>query len=274
MKTDKKIINLSSYANILNSPLLQKSKVEIKDYSKSLNTLTKIDETTSAPEPEKQTLQTEPQVEQKTQQPEPEKKQWEDYTYNAPTEPPLPDDNIREMSVGEEPEKPTPDDSDLMSPTEAKTQAEMIINMYSAFVPPALGKMLKKDVGRVKAVMTHNGVPLAEIQKLERFLNMKNSEIAKALHFTKEQVSMLKQAISAVLERYKISPDNPVINLIIIVFGIAVTQFMTVTAIINAQFEQLKEIIEARNLTTPEGYEDFATPQGLFRKKNKIKKAA
>ncbi len=282
-KTDKKIINLAKYrSNIQNSPLLQGEEVEVKEYSKGLNTLKKTDETTNNIEPEKkEAIQNQPITET---QPPPEQQKssptnWpSDHIYNAPTELPPQDydnDNVEEMGFGEEPDKEgMDDDTDAMSPSEAKGQAAMMINMYSVFVPPALAGMLKKDVGKVKTVMAHNSVPSSEIQKLERFLNTKNSEIEKALQLTKEQVSMLKQALSAVLERYKLSSDNPVVNLVVIIFGIAVTQFMTVSAIIKSQFEQLKEIIEAKNLSAPEGYEDFATPQGFFKKKIKIKTAA
>lgn len=279
MEKDKKIIRLDSYkSNIHNSPLLQGAEVEVKDYSKGLNTFVKQGETQSKPpivEPGKPEVIAPPQVNEPPQ-PEPQKEPWKDYNYSPPSEPPpnYDNDNTQSMEFGEEPERPAVDDSDLMSPTQAKAQATMMINMYSAFVPPALAKMLKKDVGRVKSVLSFNRVPPGEIQKIENFLNKQNNEIAKALNFTKDQVSMLKEAIAAVLERYKLAPDNPVINLIIVVFGIAVTQYMAVTAIISAQQAQIVELIEARNLSAPDGYEDFATQQGLFKKKVKIRKAA
>jgi len=284
---DKEIIKLNAHkSNIHNSPLLQGAHVEVKDYSKGLNTLKKTTETVQQPQaPEQQaaaknqSIQAPP--EQKvTERSRSEKKQWDGYDYQPPQPQPqgqgqdYSNDNTQEMNFGEEPEKQDTDDSDLMSPTQAKAQAAMMINMYSAFVPPALSKMLKKDVGRVKSVLSFNKVPPGEIQKIENFLNTQNSEIAKALQLTKEQVAMLKEALSAVLERYKLAPDNPVINLLIVVFGIAVTQFMAVTAIIRSQHEQIIELIEARNLTAPDGYEDFAQPQGLFKKKVKIRKAA
>jgi len=278
-KTDnKKIIKLDSYRpNIRNSPLLQGSDVEIKEYSKGLNTLKKENQTTSdqKPDHEKTDYEKTDYEKPKTDTQETKKKWPDSYSVNPPSSPPPPqydDDNIEGMSFSDSPPEPEPDTSDLMSPTEAKAQATMMINMYSAFVPPMLTKALKKDVDKVSSVMKFNNVPIADIRKIEHFLNTKNSEIAKALQLTKEQVAMLKQALAAVLERYKLSSDNPVVNLIIIVFGIAITQYMAVNTIIQSQYKQIKELIEARNLSAPDGYEDFATPQGFF--KRKVKKAA
>jgi len=275
-ETDKKIIKLNPFrSNIHNSPLLQGKEVEVKQYTDDLNAFRKTNETGPVEQP---VAENQPTVEQPPI-PEPEKETWGDqYSYNAPQDPPPPsqysEDNVEEATFDDKPEEPEPDKSDLMSPTQAKGQAAMMIRMYSAFVPPNMAKMLAKDVGRVKAVMSHNNVPITEIRKIEQFLNTKNVQIEKALQLDPEQVILLKDALSAVLERYKLSSDNPLVNLGVVMLSIAVTQYFAVTAIIKAQHEQIMELIDARGLTAPAGYEDFAQPQGLFKKKIKIKTAA
>ena len=187
-------------------------------------------------------------------------------------------DNIDTQQFGEKPE--IDEKKEEVSSSQAVQSAAMIIGLYSSMVPPFLYNMVKNDVSKFRKVLdTNTHIPYSEIEKLEKFLNSNNQEIEKALQLSKEQVVLLKHALAEVLKRYNIQPTNPWVNLLIVVLGIAVTQFMTVREIIRNQNEQITRFIMNFKVTVPEGVENplVRKTKLIFKKKKtetQVKEAA
>jgi hypothetical protein len=282
-KTDQKeakVIDIKKYsASVHNSPLLSGEQVEVKAYTSSLNTVG--NKQTVAPTPQPQVNTSAPQPEVKKQAPE-QPKVNPNYSFNPTNSefkspesnefmPPPMDDNIDDMNFGETPQMSTEDEGEKVSPKMAEQNAAMMIGLYSSIVPPMLANFLKNDVSKFKMVLSYNKqIPQHEIDKLEKFLHANNAEIEKALQLNKDQVIVLKQALAAVLQHYKLGPSNPLVNLLVVVIGIAVSQFMTVRAIIAAQNEQLMAFINNFGVTVPEGVDNpIIRKTKIFAKKKK-----
>jgi hypothetical protein len=284
MDKEAKVIEMKKYtSSVYHSPLLSADQVEVKDYTSSLNTIgnkqnTGANAVTNQPTP--------PPVQKPVQPtpPPPNPEINKDYSFNPPlnedsggmfnTPPPPPqgetDDGLDGMSFGEQPE--TPKESEEEMPQRmAEQSAGMMINMYSALVPPIIAGMVKNDVGKFSMVLSHNKqIPPSEVTKLENFLHSNNREIEKALQLTKEQVMLLKHALAEVLKRYKLEPSNPLVTLLMVVIGIAVSQFMAIRQILAAQNAQLMTFIENFKVTVPEGVENpLVRKTKLFVKKQK-----
>jgi hypothetical protein len=276
-----KVIDMKKYANsVHNSPLLSADSVEVKAYTSSLNTVGN-----------KSTVQQPAGVQQKTETPPPPAppkteapKVNPNYGFNPPNSefkspsenefiPPPVDDGIDDMNFGEQPQMETGsgDDAEKVSPKMAEQNAAMMISLYSSIVPPMLANFLKNDVSKFKMVLSYNKhINQNEIDKLEKFLHANNSEIEKALQLSKDQVIVLKQALAAVIQHYKMGPSNPLINLLVVVIGIAVSQFMAVRAILAAQNEQLLAFIQEFKVSVPDGVDNpIIRKTKLFAKKKK-----
>jgi hypothetical protein len=86
-------------------------------------------------------------------------------------------------------------------------------------------------------------------------------------------VQLLKQALAAVIRHYKVEPKNPIVNLLIVVIGIAVSQFMAIRQIMAAQNEQLAIFITKLNVKVPDDVEVKKKTRIIIRKSN-LKQAA
>ena len=273
MENETKVIDINKYkSSVSNSPLLSGDAVEVKAYTASYNTTAKgvINTTIENKQPE---VKKEPVFEQP---PINQSQQKSDFYFKPPqnNQPPQPnfeqpDDNdfIDPMTTGEQPQKEEPEEEIPVRAAEAN--AAMMISMYSMMVPPIIADLVKTDVSKFSKVMSFNKhIPDADVQQLEKFLHVQNKEIEKALQLTKDQVMMLKQALAEVLRHYKVEPANPIVKLLIVIIGIAVTQFMSVRAIIAAQNEQLTLFIQHFGVKIPEGVENpLRNKKKLFVKK-------
>jgi hypothetical protein len=286
MEKEGKIIELNKYKSKIElSPLLSGDTVEIKDYTNSFSQPAGNLQQTVAPPPV-QEVKKEPVI-----NPEPKKviipKEPVNHDFNfnnnygsgtkAPDmefmPPPEMDDNIDSAMFGEQPNKPEAETEEVPKAM-AEQSAMMMISMYSMMVPPLIYSMVRNDVGEFHKVLTANPqVNDSEIQKLEKFLNSNNAEIEKALQLSKEQVQLLKQALAAVIRHYKVEPKNPIVNLLIVVIGIAVSQFMAIRQIMAAQNEQLVQFITKLQVKVPDDLEVKKKTRIIIRKSN-LKQAA
>jgi len=279
-KKEGKVIEMNKYTNsVHNSPLLSADSVEVKAYTSSLNTVGNKStvqpesgsqvktETPPAPPPQKEAPKVNPNYGFN-----PVNNEFKNHQNNEFIPPPV-DDGIDDMNFGEQPQinPGASADTEKVSPKMAEQNAAMMIGLYSSIVPPMLANFLKNDVSKFKMVLSYNKqIPQHEIDKLEKFLHANNSEIEKALQLSKDQVIVLKQALAAVIQHYKMGPSNPLVNLLVVVIGIAVSQFMTVRAILAAQNEQLMEFIKNFQVTVPDGVDNpIIRKTKLFAKKKK-----
>ena len=285
---EAKVIQMPQ-ASILNSPLLQGEEVEIKDYTKGLaNMATAKNETTETTkedkkEPAAEILKETVTEQQKVVAEKKEVSEWEgkDFSYSQPNQPPPTDDDVEEMQFNPEEEYHEAENEKLndYNPTQkANEDADMLVMMFNQFVPQLLGDALKTDTAKVRYVMKYNEIPEVDIKEIEDFLNTSNAQITKALLLTPQQVNMLKPALAKVLERHSLTPENPLINLAIVIASIAIQKIMTIKQILAEQTTHLQMIIKGYQLKLPKGYEDIAEPKTVFRirrkKKESVKQAA
>ena len=278
---ETKVIDLNKYkSSVQNSPLLSGDTVEVKDYTASFNKSAsgvleqKPLEPSRINEAPKQT-QTQSQS-QSSQQSAYNQNNASSQPFSEPSYLTQYDDGIDPMGLNENPEPEKEKDEEV--PTRAsEASAMMMISMYSMMVPPIIANMVKTDVNRFDQVLSHNNhIPRPEIDKFEKFLVTNNKEIEKALQLTKEQVVLLKQALAAVIQQYNIAPSNPIVNLLVVVLGIAVTQFMTVRSILEAQNRQVAEFIQNFGVRIPEGMENVLNRKTkiFVKKKQDLQEAA
>jgi hypothetical protein len=288
MEKEGKIIELNKYKSRIElSPLLSGDTVEIKDYTNSFSQpATSLQQPIAppppAPEIKKETVITPSEPKKVIIPKEPVNNDFNfDNNFNANTKapdsefmpPPEMDDNIDSAMFGEQSKQPEAE-TEEMPKAMAEQSAMMMISMYSMMVPPLIHSMVKNDIGEFHKVLTANPqVSDTEIQKLEKFLQSNNAEIEKALQLTKEQVQLLKQALAAVIRHYKVEPKNPIVNLLIVVIGIAVSQFMAIRQIMAAQNEQLAIFITKLNVKVPDDVEVKKKTRIIIRKSN-LKQAA
>jgi len=280
-----KIIDINKYkSSVANSPLLSGDTVEIKAYTTSFidqGNMQAQTQTIQPPPPVTETQNIQAPPVQGTKQvidnsgfnPFSGQSQ-ENIGFNPP--PPIEDDGIDGMLFGETKEPLARDEGDEMPVRAAEQSAQMMISMYTMMVPPIIAGMVKNDVAKFKTVLDFNKqVPEQEVLRLEKFLLTKNQEIEKALQLTKEQVVLLKQALAAVIRHYKIEPKNPVVNLLMVIIGIGVSQYLAIKQILAAQNEQLTVFIKNFGIKVPEGMENaFKGKTKIFVKKQNLQEAA
>jgi hypothetical protein len=264
-------------SSVANSPLLSGDTVEVKAYTNSFSDAGNVQAQTTQVIPQP-TIEAPKQPVQETKQSinsNPFTQTNNDMGFATPP-PLLEDDGIDPMMFGE----PQPENKEAegaeMSTRGAEASAQMLISMYSMMVPPIIAGMVKNDIGKFKDVLSYNKqIPEQEVLKLEKFLLTQNKEIEKALQLTHEQVMLLKQALAAVLRRYKIEPQNPIVNLLIVVIGIAVSQYMAIKQILAKQDEQLTMFIRNFAVKVPEGMANaFKGKTKIFVKKQNLQEAA
>lgn len=247
-------------SSIQNSPLLDGDSVEEKEYTNTFSSVKKDDapsEVESSPvnnvqEPSNVESSYSPPVEESFEPPTSEysnEPQGMGFDDNAPEE--------QEISEADQ----------QQAAQMASGSADMLIGLYSSFLPPILGDMAKANIPKIKQVLDSNKqLDAGQIASITEFLQASNQEIEESLKLTGEQVVMLKTALAKVLEQYNLQPTNPIVNLIMVVASIGIMQFMTVKRLIAVREEQLVAFISAYKITEPEGME------GTFSKKIQLEK--
>jgi len=272
---EAKVIQMPQ-SSVLNSPLLQEDEVEIKDYTNGLANMAAGRKEPTEPELDQ------PQVEQaQTQETMQEPvSEWEGkkFSYSSPNPPPPePEDDVEEMTFSpqDEPYEQEHLENQGLSEQEVKSKADedatMLITMFNQFVPQMLGEAIKTDTAKVRYVMKYNEIPEADIKEIEEFLNTSNAQLIKELKLNPVQIAMLKPALAKVLERHSLTPENPLVNLAIVVASIVIQKIMAIKQILAEQTTHLQMIIKGYQLKIPKGYEDIAEPRKLFRIKRKRK---
>jgi hypothetical protein len=275
-KEEAKVVDINRYkSTVKNSPLLAGDSVSVKAYSVSLNQNTG-DHVQQPP------LSKESEVKK-------EAPTFQKQTSNQPPPPPPPqnepvdagfnnqyqNDNIDPMDFSGAPEPEMDEKDRKAAEAVAGGGADMLIGLYSSFVPPILADMAKANVSKIKDIFNNNSqVPSDKVKHIERFLATNNKQIEEALKLTPEQVAMLKAALSKVLEQYNFQPQNPVVNLIMVVATIAVMQYMTVSRLIKQREEELLSLIKQFEVRVPDGMESPFKKKKLFIKKEDLEKAA
>jgi hypothetical protein len=266
-----KVIDINKYKNnVMNSPLLSGDVVEVKDYSISNKTVNNPGAAVKA-NPVTQ-VQNQQRVEVNKnfsfQYPAGDGVKTDGYlshenvhqSFGAPEMPPPPigeiNDNIDQMQFSETAQDPNElqQKQEDLSQSASLESAAMLINLYSGIVPPLIANTLKTNVMDFGNILKGNTqIPNTKVTEIQRFLLLKNEEIEKALKLSREQTMLLKHALADVLKRYNLQPENPVVNLLIVIVGIGVSQFMAIRQIMAAQQEYLINFIEQFSVTIPEG---------------------
>jgi hypothetical protein len=265
-----KVIDINRYKNdVSNSPLLSGDIVEVKDYSigNKTNQLGTPVQATGT------TTQQPPRIEvnknfsfpyngaNNSNNIENQQASQNLGSEIGPEMPPPPqgdqfNDNIDPMQFGEQTgnDNPLSDEQTEVSKNAALQSSAMLINLYSSIVPPIIANTLKTNVMDFGTVLKSNSqIPASKTAEIQKFLLLKNEEIETALKLTREQTMLLKHALADVLKRYNLQPENPVVNLLIVIIGIGVSQFMAIRQIMAQQQEYLLNFIEQFSVTIPEG---------------------
>jgi hypothetical protein len=246
-------VDIKKYTSSIDvSPLLEGDFVEEKAYTKNVGVAPEAPKIEAAQKPI--TPNVENSIGENSMPPPPPPTPEENTSFENDYQ----SDGIDPMSFDE-----PVDEGDFGSPVNeaansqmSDTSSDILIGMYSSIVPPILANMAKTNIVKVNAVLQENKeLPKSEAQKIIRFLNTNNKVIEDALQLSPDQVNLLKSALSQVLTQYNLQPTNPIVNLIIVVAGIAIGQFMAVKAAIRDRDEFLIDMISRYNINVPEGYE-------------------
>ncbi len=279
---EAKIIPIKQ-SSILNSPLLDGDEVEIKEYTQGLADMAAQRQTNQTEQQITKEVQTQESLQQEQLQNKQENEwQGKSFSYSQPAPPPPDDDDVEEMKFSpdglQETEHIDTSLSELEIRNKSEQDAEMLISLFNQFVPSVLGEAIKTDTAKIRYVMKYNEVPEPDIKEIETFLNKSNAEIVKELKLNTVQVAMLKPALARVLERHNLTPENPLINLAIVVASIAIQKIMAIKQILSEQTVHLQMIIKGYQLRLPKGYEDIGEPKKIFRirrkRKDNLKEAA
>ena len=246
------------------SPLLADDEVEVKDYTENLGGV--IENTEKEPS-KKDDKQPDTQVGngdnvQADHQVKDEQNSGffsNENQYTAPEFPddPTEDDGIEPMSFEENNGFAAETAGSMLSDNDARTKAKMILQGYNAIIPPLLKQPLQADVSKVHYIMSYNNVEQSAIKEVEKFLNNSNKEIFQALKLNNDEMAIIAPPLAAVIQKYNVTSDNPLVNLAGAVIGVAIGKFANIKAILEAQTTHLEMIINGYNLQMPKGMENF-----------------
>ena len=269
---DAKVVNMFK-SNVELSPLLADDEVEVKDYTENLGGVVNTQENTNSEKnetvkPEKQEVKAETEKEPEKQNKEPEKGffQQNGNNYEAPEMPEIPeDDGIEQMEIDENGGFAAEAAGEMLSDNDVKAKAKMILQSYNAIVPPLLKKPIEADVDKVHYILSYNNVEKSAIKEIEKFLNNSNKEIFNTLKLNNDEMAILAPPLAAVIQKYNLSSDNPVVNLLTAVVGVAVSKYASIQSILDRQTTHLQMIINGYNLRMPQGLENYDIAKGKMK---------
>ena len=237
------------------SPMLDDDEIEVKAYTTNNNFNNQSDI-----EPETQNIKVDPKsrpFDNDNGQQQNKGQYFDENNRYIAADENLEDDNLEEHHVEHGGTEFDENGGEPLSADKANLKAIALLQGYNAMIPPLISKGIKQNPADARYLMSYNKVPNKEIQEVEKTLKNTNKQIETTLKLSKDEINLLKEPLSAVIQKYNVTSDNPLVNLGTMMLGIGIGKFIAIKEVMKEQKDHLEMIIDGFKLKMPNGFENY-----------------